>query len=103
MRWLSLVAAGGGYAMGEVLGLLIAMASFATEHRIKGTPASVLVGHRLSCSHGMWDFPGPEIEPVSPASQDRFLTTGPPGKGSPLLGATLRKNDMCICLRVQIG
>ena len=103
MPWLSLVAAGGGYALGEVLGLLIAMASFATEHRIEGTPASVLVGRGLSCPHGMWDFPGPEIELVSPALQDRLLTTGPLGKGSPLLGATLQKNDMCMCLRVQIG
>ena len=28
----------------------------------------------------MWDLPGPEIKPVSPALQGRFLTTGPPGK-----------------------
>ena len=26
----------------------------------------------------MWDLPGPEIKPVSPALQGRFLTTGPP-------------------------
>ena len=30
--------------------------------------------------HGLWDLPGPGIEPVSPALQDRFLTTEPPGK-----------------------
>ena len=29
---------------------------------------------------GMWDLPGPGIEPVSPALADGFLTTGPPGK-----------------------
>ena len=29
---------------------------------------------------GMWDLPGPGIEPVSFALQGRFLTTGPPGK-----------------------
>ena len=29
---------------------------------------------------GMWDLPGPEIEPVSPALGGRFLTTAPPGK-----------------------
>ena len=33
-----------------------------------------------SCSAGMWDLPGPGIEPVSLALQRGFLTTGPPGK-----------------------
>ena len=28
----------------------------------------------------MWDLPGPEIEPVSPALAGGFLTTAPPGK-----------------------
>ena len=28
----------------------------------------------------MWDLPGPGVEPVAPALQGRFLTTGPPGK-----------------------
>ena len=28
----------------------------------------------------MWDLPGPEIEPVSPALAGGFLTTVPPGK-----------------------
>ena len=35
----------------------------------------------LPCS--MWNIPGSEIEPASPALASRFLTTGPPGK-SPL-------------------
>ena len=30
----------------------------------------------------MWDLPGPEIVPVSPALAGRFLTTGPSGKSS---------------------
>ena len=30
--------------------------------------------------HGMWDLPGPGIEPVSPALAGGFLTTAPPGK-----------------------
>ena len=30
--------------------------------------------------HGMWDLPGPGIEPVSLALAGGFLTTGPPGK-----------------------
>ena len=29
---------------------------------------------------GMWDPPGPGLEPVSPASAGRFSTTAPPGK-----------------------
>ena len=28
----------------------------------------------------MWDFPGPGLEPVSPALAGGFLTTAPPGK-----------------------
>ena len=31
-------------------------------------------------AHGMWDFPGAEIEPVSPALAGGFLTTGPSGR-----------------------
>ena len=40
----------------------------------------VAVAHRLSCPHGMWDFPWPRIKYVSPALAGRFLTTGPPRK-----------------------
>ena len=29
---------------------------------------------------GMWDLPGPGIEPVSPALAGRFLSTALPGK-----------------------
>ena len=29
---------------------------------------------------GMWDLPGPGVEPVSPALAGGFLTTAPPGK-----------------------
>ena len=66
--------------------------------RALGTQASVAVAHghsscgsqalkrRLSsCSaqalllRGMWDLPRPELEPVSPALADRFLTTVPQG------------------------
>ena len=39
--------------------------------------------------HGMWDLPGPGLEPVSLVLQDGFLTTGPTGK--PLKGVFLRK------------
>ena len=30
--------------------------------------------------HGMWDLPGPEIEPVAPVLAGGFLTIAPPGK-----------------------
>ena len=49
-----------------------------------GMQASVAAAHRLSiCGTlallllGMWDLPGPGIEPVSPALAGRFLTNGP--------------------------
>ena len=48
---------------------------------------SWVVEHRLSsCGawaqllRGMWDLPGPRLEPMSPALAGRFLTTAPPGK-----------------------
>ena len=34
---------------------------------------------------GMWDLPGPGLEPVSPALAGGFLTTAPPGKSMALL------------------
>ena len=37
-------------------------------------------GARASLLHGMWDHPGPGLEPVSPALAGGFLTTAPPGK-----------------------
>ena len=38
--------------------------------------------HGLELLHGMWDLPGPGLEPMSPALADGFLTTVPPGKPS---------------------
>ena len=53
---------------------------------------SVAVANRLSSCDawaqvikGMWDPPQPEIEPMSPGLEVRFLTSGPLGK--PLRGA----------------
>ena len=40
----------------------------------------IVVAHGLSCPGGMWDLPGPGIEPVSPVLADRVLTTALPGK-----------------------
>ena len=63
--------------------------------------ASVVVAHRLSsCGaraqllRGMWDLPGPGLEPVSPALAGGFLTTAPPGKSprlflNQLVGTTI--------------
>ena len=52
-----------------------------------GAGASVVVarglsscGSRASLLRGMWDLPGPGLEPVSPALAGGFLTTAPPGK-----------------------
>ena len=41
---------------------------------------SVVMTHGLELLHGMWDLPGPGLEPMSPALADGFLTTVPPGK-----------------------
>ena len=37
-------------------------------------------GSRTELPRGIWDLPGPGIEPVSPALAHRVLTTGLPGK-----------------------
>ena len=37
-------------------------------------------GARASLLHGMWELPGPGLEPLSPALAGGFLTTAPPGK-----------------------
>ena len=42
-------------------------------------------GARALLLHGMWDPPGPELEPVSPALAGRFLTTAPPGKSKSII------------------
>ena len=37
-------------------------------------------GARAQLLRGMWDLPGPGLEPVFPALAGGFLTTAPPGK-----------------------
>ena len=37
-------------------------------------------GAQAQLHHGMWDLPGPGLEPVSPALAGGFLTTVPPGE-----------------------
>ena len=82
-----------------VCGLLIAVASLCCGAWALGMRASVVVAHGLSswgswalerrlssCGawasllHGMWELPGPGLEPVSPALAGGFLTIVPPGK-----------------------
>ena len=41
-------------------------------------------GAQASLLRGMWDLPGPGLEPVSPALASGFLTTVPPGKSQDL-------------------
>ena len=69
-----------------VRGLLIAMASLVAEHG----PCSCslwALKHVLSCCgsqawlpHGIWDPPGPGIEPMYPTLAGGFFITEPPGK-----------------------
>ena len=88
-----------GLLLVAVRGLLTAGASLCCGAQALGARASVVVtrglsscgspalecklsscGTRASLLCGMWDLPGPGLEPVSPALAGRFLTTVPPGK-----------------------
>ena len=48
--------------------------SWAPERRLSSC------GTRAQLLGGMWDLPGPGLEPVSPALAGGFPTTAPPGK-----------------------
>ena len=68
-------------------GLLIAVSSLSlqsTGSRLMGSSSCRLwarsCGAQASLLHGMWNLPGPEMEPMSLAKADRFLSTAPPGK-----------------------
>ena len=70
-----------------VRGPLIGVPSLCFRARALGARASVVVARGLSsCGTwsyllcGMWDPPGPGIEPVYPTLAGRFSTTVPPGK-----------------------
>ena len=53
---------------------------------------SLVLARRLSCPTACGILvPRPGIEPVSPALEDRFLTTGPPGKSPTLDVFDLKK------------
>ena len=62
-----------------VCGPLTIVASLVAEHRLQTRRLSSC-GSRAKLLCGMWDLPGPGLEPVSPALAGRFSTTAPPGK-----------------------
>ena len=62
-----------------VRGPLTIAASLAAEHR-RQTRKLSNCGSRAQLLRGMWDLPGPGLEPVSPSLAGRFSTTAPPGK-----------------------
>ena len=88
---LSLVAASGGYSSLRCtcfsLRWLLLLWSTGSRHAGFSNCGSQALERRLSsCGaqayllRGMWDLPGPELEPMSPAWAGGFLTTVPPGK-----------------------
>ena len=62
-----------------VRGPLSVAASLVAEHRLQTRRLSSC-GARAQLLRGMWDLPGPGLEPVSPALAGGFSTTAPPGK-----------------------
>ena len=62
-----------------VRGPLTVAASLVVEHRLQMRRLSNC-GSRAQLLRGMWDLPGPGLEPVSPVLAGRFSTTAPPGK-----------------------
>ena len=62
-----------------VRGPLTIAASLVAEHRLQTLRLSSC-GSQAQLLHGMWDLPGPGLEPVSPALAGGFSTTAPPGK-----------------------
>ena len=89
----SVVVASGGYSSLWCTGFSLQWLLIAEHglyvHRLQQLwhVGSVVVAHglsscgtRASLLHGMWDLPGPGLEPVSPALAGGFSTTVPPGK-----------------------
>ena len=62
-----------------VRGLLTVAASLVAEHRLQTRRLSSC-GSRAQFLRGMWDLPGPGLEPVSPALAGRLSTTALPEK-----------------------
>ena len=64
-----------------VCGPLTVAASLVAEHRLQTRRLSNC-GSRAQLLRGMWDPPGPGLEPMSPALAGRLSTPAPPGKPS---------------------
>ena len=62
-----------------VRGPLTTAASPVAEHRLQTRRLSSC-GARAQLLRGMWDLPGPGLEPVCPALAGGLPTTAPPGK-----------------------
>ena len=67
-----------GVTLVVVCGLPLAAASLAAERGLSSC------GARPSLPHSMWDLPRPGMEPASPTLAGGSLTTGPPGKSTPV-------------------
>ena len=96
---LSLVAASGGHSLLQCVDLLQWLLLWSTGSRQAGFSScgSLALERRLSsCStqayllRGMWDLPGPGLEPMSPELAGGFLTTVPPGKSVWILYASIK-------------
>ena len=90
VRGLSPVAASGGHSSSRCAGLSPSQPLVA-EHRLQTRRLSSC-GSRTQSLRGMWDLPGPGLEPVSPASAGRLPTNAPPGK--PRLVLFIKKNHV---------
>ena len=102
--WLLLLQSTGSRPVASVVVAhgLISCGLRALEHRLSSCGAWA----QLLC--GMCDFPGPGIEPVSPALAGGFLTTVPPGKPSVLYLNKFwmffkNSSGEVLCLRAVLG
>ena len=79
-----------------VCGPLTVAASLVAEHRLQTCRLSSC-GSQAQLLCGMWDPPGPGLEPVSPALAGRLSTTAPPGKPyKRVLSQGVTQSDLCL-------
>ena len=71
-----------------VRGPLTIAASLAAEHRLQTRRLSSC-GSQAQLLRGMWDLPGPGLEPMSPTLAGGFATTAPPGKPDTVFNSIL--------------
>ena len=109
VRGLSLVAESGGHSSSRCAGLSLSWPLLlrctgsrraglvVVAHGLSSCGSQALEGRLSSCGalayllRGMWDLPGPGLEPVSPAFAGRFSTAVPPGKPCRLILTVLCK------------